>query len=182
MRIISGQYKGRRIKAPKGKKTRPTSDRVKEAIFNTLSPIIMECENFCDLFSGSGAIGIEALSRGVEKCDFVDNWLGAIKIIKENLLNLNDKEYKVIYKDVFQFINESKTIYDIVFLDPPYNMKNIDFLLEKVQKILLFDGIVVIETSTRVYLPDIIGNLNLVKYSIYGDTKITYYKKLKKGG
>ncbi len=177
MRIISGQYKGRKLKAPKGIKTRPTSDRVKEAIFNTLAFQINECQSFCDLFSGSGAIGIEALSRGFKKCVFVDNWLGAIKIINENLKIITDKDISVIYKNVFDFIDESKTRFEIIFLDPPYKMENIDDLIGKVEKILSSDGIVVVETSVKVCLSENISNLKLFKSARYGDTRITYFKK-----
>ena len=129
MRVIAGVARSLPLKTIKSDATRPTTDRIKETLFNMLHPYLYDVE-FLDLFSGSGAIGIEALSRGAKHCDFVENGREAFAIIGENLrfTKLQDKG-TVHLQDVLTFIrmNEGKKgPYDIVFMDPPY-----DHLLER---------------------------------------------------
>ncbi|MBZ4687160.1 MAG: rRNA (guanine966-N2)-methyltransferase [Clostridia bacterium] len=179
MRVISGEYKGRRLKAPKGIRTRPTTDRVKEAIFNTLAPILKNCHSFLDLFAGSGAIGIEALSRGVNRCIFVENWSGALKILRENLKICSNKEIIIYPIDVNSALEKIQNErFDIIFMDPPYNMPNIIPLLKKIDTVVQPDGIVVLEASTKNDYPQSIENLTCIKTSRYGDTQVLYFKKV----
>jgi 16S rRNA (guanine966-N2)-methyltransferase len=123
MHIISGRYKNKRIIAPKGDLTRPTSGRLRETIFNICQGYI-EDAHFLDLFAGSGAIGLEALSRGAASCTFVDNSRESIHCIKANLKTLDDETgSKVIFGDVFSVLKnliKSGDKYEIIFADPPY--------------------------------------------------------------
>ncbi len=176
MRVISGSAKGRILGAPKGTKIRPTSDRVKEAIFNTLAPFIVD-SNFLDLFAGTGNMGIEALSRGARHCTFVDSWAQSIKYIRANISMLSfENKCTIIKSDVLKFLERDDNKYNIIFLDPPYNCYLINPILENLHKNLLNGGIVVVESENTYELPLEINNLNLVKKIRYGDTQIGYYQ------
>lgn len=181
MRIISGQAKGRRLKSPKGRNTRPTSDRVKEAIFNILNPYIPGCL-FLDLYAGTGNIGIEALSRGSKASVFVENNSAALKVIHDNLaLTGFENDAQVIRGSVIsaleKFQNEDRK-FDIIFLDPPYER---DLSLPALQKIndnnlLAEDGMILLEHHQREKYPERIGRLFLTRQNKYGDTMISFYK------
>lgn len=123
MRVIAGKARRTLLKTPKGFKTRPTSDRIKETLFNMLQPELYNCI-FLDLFSGSGGIGIEAISRGATKCVFVENDREAINCIRENLEKANmTKEGQIIAGGVMTALRqlEGKLTFDCVFMDPPYD-------------------------------------------------------------
>lgn len=124
MRIISGLYKNRTIVAPKGDKTRPTSSQLRAALFN-ICQLYIEDAVFLDLFAGSGAIGLEALSRGAKKVVFVDNQRYCIQCIQKNLENFREEDHgQVFFNDVFDFLQESAVChekFDIIYADPPYN-------------------------------------------------------------
>ncbi|MBS3970430.1 MAG: 16S rRNA (guanine(966)-N(2))-methyltransferase RsmD [Clostridia bacterium] len=176
MRVISGYARGRRIIAPKGTKIRPTSDRVKEAIFNTISPLVAQSD-FLDLFAGTGNIGIEALSRGAKSCTFVDKSLQAIKCIKNNLSNTGFEDRSTI------MLGDSRTIiakltqtYDIIFLDPPYGYDLVMPIMKKLKLLLKEEGIIVVETENKIELPSQCDTFRLLKTSRYGDTQVGYYK------
>lgn len=120
MRIVAGIYKSRTLKAPNGMTTRPTSDKVKESLFNILGNRI-ENATCLDLFAGSGNLGLEAISRGASFCYFVDNNHEAIRIINDNIktLNINNRT-KVLHLDYLKALKVLDVSYDIIFLDPPY--------------------------------------------------------------
>ena len=121
MRVISGTAKSLRLKTIEGDSTRPTTDRIKETLFNIIGCDVIEAR-FLDIFAGSGGIGIEALSRGAILCDFVDNNPQCVRVIKENLhfTHLEDKAC-VVRMDVISYIKGLKDKkYDIIFIDPPY--------------------------------------------------------------
>jgi 16S rRNA (guanine(966)-N(2))-methyltransferase RsmD len=123
MRVIAGEYKGRRLQAPPGLATRPTSDRVREALFSILGPSV-EDARVLDLFAGSGALGIEALSRGAREATFVDNAAPAIRALEANLRDLG-AEATVVRAEARRFLggaSRSARQYDLVFLDPPYRL------------------------------------------------------------
>jgi 16S rRNA (guanine966-N2)-methyltransferase len=120
MRIIAGEYKGRRLVAPPGTATRPTSDRVREALFSILGARVEDAD-VLDLFAGSGALGIEALSRGAQKATFVDNAPAALTTIRRNLEGVQGAT--VVRRDARAFLRDARENgrqYDLVFLDPPY--------------------------------------------------------------
>ncbi|WP_028307390.1 16S rRNA (guanine(966)-N(2))-methyltransferase RsmD [Desulfitibacter alkalitolerans] len=176
MRIISGYAKGRRIIAPRGTKIRPTSDRVKEAIFNTISPLVYKSD-FLDLFAGTGNIGIEALSRGANSCTFVDQSPKAIKCIRNNLANIGFEDRStIILGDSRKIINKLTKIYDIIFLDPPYGYDLVVPIVKKLKLLLKEEGIIVVETESKIELPPQCDTFRLLKTSKYGDTQVGYYK------
>ena len=120
MRVISGKYKGKKLKGYNIDGTRPTMDRVKESLFATVQNKIKNSKCL-DLFAGSGALGIEALSMGALSCDFIDNNIIAIKTITENTVNI-EENYNILNIDYKRFLKTTKNKYAIIFLDPPYKI------------------------------------------------------------
>ena len=147
MRIISGKYRGKKLKEFELSSTKPTLDRVKEAIFNLIQFDVQDAV-VLDLFSGTGALGIEAISRGAKKTYLIDNNKDAIRIIKENLKGLN-VDFEVVQSDYSTFLQSPKTKFDIVLLDPPYKtdfgIKAINMLIEN--NLLNENSIIIFETS-----------------------------------
>lgn len=158
MRVIAGSARRLQLKTPDGMETRPTTDRVKESLFNMLNPDVCGC-SFLDLFSGSGAIGIEALSRGAEKAVFVDNSIICTDIIKENLkFTRLEENAEVIYGDVIDTINElgrKNAVFDIIFMDPPYAGGFYEPVLKSIAKagILSENGYLVAESAKKYDFP-----------------------------
>lgn len=181
MRVISGEYRGRRLKSLEGKNTRPTTDKVKESIFNIIGPYF---HGGCslDLFAGSGALTIEALSRGIDKAVCVDHHMGAIKIIKENLALVHaDSRATVLKMDANQALDRlyrENWHFDLVLLDPPYAKQEIVKQMEKmVQYHLLNDDCcIVCETDKNVALPDEIQHFRLKRRAVYGMTEVVIYR------
>src|SRR3954454_22895544 len=118
MRIIAGEHRGARIFAPKGQATRPTSDRVREAAFNLIGPV--DGASVLDLFAGSGAMGLEALSRGAASATFVENDREALRAIERNLEKLRLRSARVVPRDVLQALAMERNTYDLILCDPPY--------------------------------------------------------------
>jgi 16S rRNA (guanine966-N2)-methyltransferase len=125
MRIIAGEFRSRNILAPKGERTRPTSDRAREALFNVLAHSFdLEGANVLDIFAGSGALGFEALSRGAAKVTFVEHFLAAREAIEANIRALNVKDRASVVKlDAYKWLQTAEGPFDIVFADPPYDDK-----------------------------------------------------------
>lgn len=152
MRVISGKSRGKKIVSLEGDNTRPTLDRVKEALFNIIQFKVQDAV-VLDLFAGTGALGIEALSRGAKEAIFCDKVPDAIKIIKQNITNTNNIDKSTImnkdYKDVLETLSKQNKKIDIVFLDPPYKT---NLAIDSLQKIIMGnllteDGIIIIETD-----------------------------------
>jgi len=162
MRVIAGSARRLQLKTPEGMDTRPTADRVKESLFNMINPDIYDCK-FLDLFSGSGAIGIEALSRGAAKTVFVDKSKVCTDIIIENLKFTRLYENaQIINKDVIEAIDDlgsKNTVFDIIFLDPPYAGGFYERVLNMIIKtgILSEKGYVVAESAKDYKFPFING-------------------------
>jgi len=178
LRVVGGTYKSRKIKEVKSDLTRPTTDRNKEALFNILGQYF-DGGKLLDLFSGSGAIGIEALSRGFDEVDFVEKNILAFKTIEENLNTLNIGPCAKVFKqDVFSFLKETKNTYDIIFADPPYALNKYDEILEIIvaRQLLHKDGIIIFEADRNTELVE--SNNTIVKYreKIIGNTKFGFYK------
>lgn len=176
MRVISGSARGRKLSAPDGLDTRPTTDRVKESIFNIISPYL-PAANILDLFAGSGAMGIEALSRASQHAVFIEQNEKALKVIKKNLTDtrLVDRA-EVIRSDAFSFLKRTKIKFDIIFLDPPYNKGLLTAAIDEIHRFsLLADGgIIVAESEVGGELPDGSG-FKLIKQSKYGKTVVSVF-------
>lgn len=154
MRVIAGIAKSLQLKTIKGMDTRPTTDRIKETLFNMLQNDVGGC-SFLDLFSGSGAIGIEALSRGAKSAVFVENAREAVQCIRDNLRHVKLADNGIVIESnvltAFTILEEKKMQFDIVFMDPPYN-KNIEkVVLEKLKgsSIIHNDTIIIVEASLK---------------------------------
>ena len=197
MRVVAGTLKGRSIKAVKGTNTRPTTDKVKESIFNIIGPYF-DGGVALDLFGGSGNLGIESLSRGIDRVIFVDRETIAINTIKQNVkdlivddnkLNLKVAEkllkpYEVITKSVtsgkecIELINNEA--FDLILLDPPYKGQRINEIIEFIHEneLLAIDGIIMAECLKEDELHESIGDIHQVKREIYGITAITIYNRV----
>lgn len=182
MRVIAGLLKSRKLETIDTNYIRPTSDRVKEAMFSIIGDLVVYCR-FLDLFAGSGSIGIEAYSRGAAEVVFIDSCPDSVKVLKRNLLKtgLVDKvEIEVHNTDYSNAINKLKRrgkIFDIIFIDPPYN-KNIP--LEAVEKIsenniLSKEGTIIVEHEIRDPMPEKISSYKLHKKKKYGNTQLSFY-------
>ena len=177
MRIIAGERRGARISAPKGDTTRPTGDRVREAAYNLIGPV--EGAAVLDLFAGSGAMGLEALSRGARRCVFVESDRAACAVIRANLEKLRFTGALILQKDVFQALRDEHGAgrsYDLVLVDPPYGAwPDLESrLADALPQTLAPEGILVVETSARVK-PDI--PLELVTSRRYGSARITLFTR-----
>lgn len=157
MRVIAGSARGTKLQAPPGNSTRPTTDRSKQRVFDTLQALILEMpETALDVFAGSGALGIEALSRGVEKVTFVENDKRASEIINQNLEKTHLKEHaKVVTLDAFLYIRaQQKVQFPLIFADPPYNKGFSQTLIDTIFEcnFLIPAGILILEESEYVKL------------------------------
>ena len=177
MRIVSGSRKGHRIAAPKGVVTRPTGDRVREAAFSLIGPV--EGASVLDVFAGSGAMGLEALSRGASGCVFVERDRGACRVIERNLEKLRLTGAVVLCQDAVRALREERArrhSYDLLLVDAPYEEweRHEGPLGELVPDLLGEDGLLVVETASKVE-PDL--PLDLVTTRRYGSARITVFSK-----
>ncbi len=178
MRVIAGEARGRKLLSLDGLHTRPTTDRVKESMFNMISPRIFSAR-VLDVFAGSGALGIEALSRGASSCVFLENDADALSVIRENLntVKLSEKA-EVHLVDACRFLAQIEMKFDIIFLDPPYDAQLYFPSLSAILQgdILEKDGIIISERRADKELPQVQG-LSIVKDRRYGKTAITIYER-----
>lgn len=174
MRIVSGEARGRKLRAPKSQGiTRPMADKIKEALFSVLASLGVEYERVLDLYAGSGAIGIEALSRGATWCDFVDRDSHAVRAIRENLEHVGFAERGKIHQvPVLTAIRGAREPYDMVLFDPPYADPDIIATLDTLSlSNAVRDGtIVAVGHSPRVDLPERIGRLEKLRGRCHGDS------------
>ena len=180
MRIIAGDLRGRRVKAPPGLATRPTSDRVREALFNVLAPRLNgAC--FLDAYAGTGAVGIEALSRGAARCVFVESDAGVARILGENLRTFGIEARSDLLLMPFARAASVRAIasgcFDIAFLDPPYGEGEIRRALRLCSpgSLLCQSGILVAEHDKMQAMPQTEGTLVLSRSLRYGGTVLSYY-------
>lgn len=175
MRVITGLARGRRLKEPEGAAIRPTTDMVKEAVFNIIQYDI-EGRNVLDLFAGTGQLGIEALSRGAASVTFVDESAAAVKLVRENIKRTELTGAKTVQGDALSFLRGPEK-FDVIFLDPPYD----DTILEKsLIKIFEFDklnenGIIVCESKTEKEMPEPPDPYEKHREYRYGRVIITVY-------
>ncbi|MCC6586982.1 MAG: 16S rRNA (guanine(966)-N(2))-methyltransferase RsmD [Bryobacterales bacterium] len=175
MRVIAGEFRSRRLKSPEGLATRPTPDRLRESLFNVLAPMI-EDTVFVDAYAGSGAVGIEALSRGARRAIFIERSRSAVQVLRDNLHSLGlDARAQVIHGSVGTYLKAQPG--DIVFLDPPYE-------LEKEYETCLAalgedpQGIVIAQHARRMALDELYGNLIRYRVLNQGDNSLSFYRRL----
>tara|TARA_Y100001958_G_C20902282_1_gene323922 strand:+ start:82 stop:648 length:567 start_codon:yes stop_codon:yes gene_type:complete len=183
MRIISGTAKGKKILLPADKKTRPMKDMVRESIFNILnhsSLLNKELKNsiILDLFSGTGSFGLEAISRGVKKVIFFDDYKPAIDMLIRNLNNLKFKKKAEVYKkDIYKkgSLKKLSNKFDLIFLDPPFKDDKLEYLMNLLYdpNILSSSSLVIIHRNKK-SLDEIQKNFKIVREEIYGSSKIIF--------
>ena len=181
MRVIAGIYKGRRLKTLEGSSVRPTSDRLRETLFNILMPRI-EGARFADICAGSGAIGIEALSRGAGHVTFIESSLKAARIISENLRNfgISREDYKVINRDVFRALKNfasEKTQFDIIYFDPPYDSDIYTPVMWQIanNNLLAEDGVLIVEHRRQTPLLPNYDQLRPYRQTTQGESLLTFF-------
>ncbi|MDA9167212.1 16S rRNA (guanine(966)-N(2))-methyltransferase RsmD [Candidatus Pelagibacter sp.] len=183
MRIISGNFKGKKILLPKDKLTRPLKDLAKESIFNIIKHskllnVELENSNILDLFSGVGSFGLECLSRGAKNVTFLESYKEVLSVLKKNINNINQQnQTTVIEKDIFsenalKLLNEK---FDIIFMDPPYKEKKLSFLLNAITKLELLNtnGVIIIHRHKKEE-DDLPKEFNLILEKNYGISKIIF--------
>lgn len=182
MRIIAGQFGGRFIKGPPDHKTRPTSDRLRETLFNILNPRIDADTRFLDLCSGTGAVGIEAISRGSAFSGFVDKSRRSCGLIEENLdqLDISETQTKVICNTAEHYLGHFNGIgWDIVFYDPPYKVDYqvvLKIIGNPTGKILNSGGILIVEHHFKNALPEVSGSICLTRLVKQGESCLSFFE------
>lgn len=179
MRVISGTARGTRLKTPEGLLTRPTTDRVKEAIFSIIQ-FEVEGSRFLDLFGGSGQMGIEALSRGAASAVIVDGRREACRLIQDNLrLTRLAPKAKVVQSDYLAYLDRCRETFDLIFLDPPYAEVFLENALKKISEIDILSsrGIIICERPADKLLEFEIPGLTRGKDYRYGKTWVTIFRK-----
>lgn len=178
MRVIAGLRRGLKLKAPEGLGTRPTTDRVKESVFNLIQ-FYFPAERVLDLFAGSGALGIEALSRSSSHCDFVDTDRNAVALVKENLAAAHFEGQAAVHSMTAErFLQSAFSPYRVIFLDPPYNKGLLAPVIQTLyeRELLAEDGILVVETERGgETVPDTLYSVK--KSVVYGKTVITLLQR-----
>jgi 16S rRNA (guanine966-N2)-methyltransferase len=171
VRIIAGEKKGHRIVAPKGMTTRPTSDFVRETAFNLIGPV--DGAAVLDLFAGSGALGLEALSRGAERATFVDSNRDACRTINANLDKLK-LHATVLCQDAVRALSTDRDTYDLVLADPPYDYDAVDRLAPHLKRVLAPDGLLVYQSAARD--EPLVEGLTVRTSRKYGSARLTLFE------
>ena len=192
MRVIAGEYKGRKLNSWKQKlPVRPMTDRVKETVFNVLSPYFFESCKVLDLFSGTGSLSIESFSRGASEVHAVENHSLCLELILKNTSFIKaPKKFFLHRKNVFPFLRKYEKIspsnhplpcFDILFIDPPYRLKAGDQILESLSKSCLIhpESLLMIQTSEKEDLKESYLNLKLFSLKSFRDKKVHFYKNKK---
>lgn len=181
MRIIGGKAKGRKLFFPSESKERPTSDFLREALFNLLGSL--EEKTFLDLFAGSGSVGLEAASRGAKEVYFIEKNKNLIEIIKRNIQTCClDKKFSIIAQDIehgLEDLFKKKSEIDIIFADPPYNRNMVRTTRDLLNKYQIFkeDSVIVIQHSIKEILTEPVdNNIYLTDHRKYGDNALTFFK------
>jgi 16S rRNA (guanine966-N2)-methyltransferase len=189
VRVIGGSCRGRRLHTPRGLSVRPTSDKVKESLFNILAGTLGPLDGCAvlDIFAGTGNLGIEALSRGAKSAVFIDSSRESTTIISKNLslTGFTDRS-RIIFKDFCQalgILESSGEVFQLIFIDPPYQKGLIEKCLEQLQKSSVIDEqtVVVTEFSSREDIADCHGCLQQIDKRVYGDSALAFYTTTQKG-
>ncbi|HUJ30651.1 MAG TPA: 16S rRNA (guanine(966)-N(2))-methyltransferase RsmD [Candidatus Acidoferrum sp.] len=182
MRVIAGKFRSRRLKSPGKLRMRPTSDRLRETLFNVLGPAVKD-SLFVDLYAGTGAIGIEAISRGAREVILVESHAASAKLIRENLKALEIKAgAEVIEGDAvrgLEKIAQRRLVADLIFLDPPYketeeHLRVLEFLDSS--HLVASYGVVIVEHSVKLELPDRLSRLERTRLLEQGDAALSFYR------
>jgi 16S rRNA (guanine(966)-N(2))-methyltransferase RsmD len=180
MRVISGIYKGRKLKSSQNLLIRPTTDRVKEYIFNILQNFPVD-KVAVDIFSGSGSLGIESLSRGAKKVFFVDNSNLSLNVLKNNLksIQIPDEKYQVLQSDAIKFAQKNSQYFDLYFLDPPFKYSPLQILLDSLFKnaILTTESIVILEYEISNPIDEKSKFYEIIKKKKFGRSIINFLVK-----
>lgn len=182
MRVVAGEFGGRKLKSLAGKNTRPTTDKVKGAIFNMIGPYFAG-GTALDLFAGSGALGIEAVSRGMERAVLVEKNYRALEIIRENVaVTKAEAQFTLLKLPANQALKQLKIArekFDLVLLDPPYAKQEIVAQIEALlaDELLSEAAVIVCETDQKIELPIVIGPLQQKKRNVYGISAVTIYER-----
>jgi 16S rRNA (guanine966-N2)-methyltransferase len=179
MRIIAGQFKGHRLVAFKANHIRPTTDRVKESLFNRLQGDVPGAK-VLDLFSGTGSLGLEALSRGAERVQFVDSHAKSIAILKKNVDLLKvESSVSITQMDVCQFLKTLQSPFELIFIDPPFTNKMADTVMQCLAESAAFhtETIVAIESSHQETIKDEYLSLTLLDRKEFGDKTLSLFQK-----
>ena len=173
MRIIAGAYKGRNLKSPPSLDVRPTSDRLRETLFNVIAPRI-EDVRFLDLCAGSGAVGIEALSRGAAYATFVDRSRRSCTLIESNLklCRVPEEQWEIYCSEVNEFLKQTDSRWDIVYFDPPYKDDYVR-TLQLIERVL--DGLLIAEHHHKTQLPENVGKLRRTRILKQGDSALSFF-------
>ncbi len=177
MRVITGTARGRKLRDLPGLDTRPTTDKVKESIFNIVQ-FDVEGRKVLDLFAGTGQLGIEALSRGAEKCAFVDQSRAAAKVVAENLETTGfSNAARLVQADALSFLSSCRERFGLAFLDPPYDTELLEKALFRMAEIDIMteNGIIVCESRAEKVLPDLPAPYEKGREYRYGKIKLTLY-------
>ena len=182
MRIIGGEYRSRKIKQPPLDMARPTKDRVREAVFSMIADVVPGA-SVLDIFAGSGAYGLEALSRGASECTFIEKYSNCSNVLKENITSLDlEGVSNVIVQDAeaaIKSLGENGIKFDLIFTDPPYKYNTNKKLLIMIYQydILNPTGTLVVEHSAKEEVPQEEGDVSVYKQKTYGDTSISVFRK-----
>jgi 16S rRNA (guanine(966)-N(2))-methyltransferase RsmD len=174
MRIIAGAYKGRNLKSPPSLDVRPTSDRLRETLFNVLAPRI-EDARFLDLCAGSGAVGIEALSRGASYATFVDRSRRSCTLIESNLklCRVPEEQWEIYCSEVNEFLKQTDSRWDIIYFDPPYKTDHIR-TLQLIE--LSNEGLLIVEHHHKTEFSETIGRLQRTRILKQGDSALSFFR------
>lgn len=176
MRVITGEARGRKLITLEGEDVRPTTDKVKEAVFSAIQ-FDIQGRKFLDLFAGSGQMGIEALSRGAESAVFADSSRKAVEVIRKNLNNTGFYEKsKVLHTDALSFLKMNSEMFDIVYLDPPFNTGILQEILPEVVENVKKTGIIIAENPEKEEIFEKYGEFMLDRQKHYGKIKISMYR------
>lgn len=182
MRVIAGKFRSRRLKGPKSLRLRPTSDRLRETLFNILGPSA-KGSLFVDLFAGTGAIGIEAISRGARETVFAESHAAAARLIRENLASLGVREGADVMEcdalRALEILSSRHMLPDFIFLDPPYaksdeHLRILNFLDSS--PLISSHGVVIVEHHRNAFLPERLEHLERIRLLEQGDTSLSFYR------